>query len=242
MDARISPIGEGIWHVDGGNLRQPGGARIPVRSTVMRMRDRSLLIYSPIAFDDALAAALDALGEVAHVVAPSKLHHLYCASARARWPRATVHGAPGLAEKRGLAIDRTLGGGGAIDPSLDVEVIGGAPALNEAVVFHRASGTLVCADFLFHVTRPANLRTRMIFAMMGAGGGRLAQSRAWRVFRKDKRAARASIDRILAWPIAQVAPCHGEPVAIDARALAPRVTRAYGGVPPRAQLTSGPTS
>ena len=100
----------------------------------------------------------------------------------------------------------------------------------------------MCADFLFHVTRPANLRTRMIFAMMGAGSGRLAQSRAWRFFRKDKRAARASIDRVLAWPIAQVAPCHGEPCAADADALAGLVTRAYGGRPRRARLTSGPTS
>ena len=82
MDSRISAIGEGIWHVDGGNLRQPGGARIPVRSTVIRLRDRSLLIYSPVAFDDALAASIDSLGEVAHVVAPSKLHHLHCAPAR----------------------------------------------------------------------------------------------------------------------------------------------------------------
>ncbi|HSK05104.1 MAG TPA: hypothetical protein VK932_27835, partial [Kofleriaceae bacterium] len=110
-----------------------------------------------------------------------------------------------------------------------LELVGGVPELNEVVLFHRASGTLACADLLFHVTRPANLRTRIVLALMGAGGRRLAQSRAWAFLRKDRAAARASVARILAWPIARVAPCHGEPVEIDAAGLATRMSRLHGG-------------
>ena len=236
MDPLLSPIGEDIWHVDGGDLRQPGGARMPIRSTIVRLRDRSLLVYSPIAIDDALAAAIGELGEVAHVVAPNRLHWLYAAAASARWPRAIVHAAPGLAAKRPeLRVDRALGRDAepAWRDQLDVESIAGAPKLDEHVLFHRASGTLVCADLVFHITRPANLRTRLVLAMVGAGGGRLAQSRLWRLLRRDKRAARASLDRVLAWPIARVAPCHGEPIDVDAAALARVMRRAYGGVPAR---------
>jgi hypothetical protein len=230
----MTPIAPDVWQLVGPALRLPGGVRMPLGSTVFRLPDGTLAIYSPIAIDDAMAAELARLGEVAHVIAPNRLHHLHVSAALARWPDAKLHAPPGLAAKRpDLAVHHVLGGDP--DPAwqgvLDVEVVGGTPKIDEAVVFHRPSGTLACADFLFHVTRPANLRTRAVLALMGVGGGRLAQSRAWRFLRKDRGAARASVDRILAWPIAHVAPCHGEPLAIDAAGIAARVARVYGGRP-----------
>src|SRR5689334_9991276 len=95
----MDEIATDIWRVDGPELRMPGGVKIPASSTVIRLPDRSLLVYAPVAFDDAAAAAIDAAGEVAHIVAPNLYHHLSLAAAAARWPRATVHLAPGLAEK-----------------------------------------------------------------------------------------------------------------------------------------------
>ena len=47
--------------------------------------------------------------------------------------------------------------------------------------------------------------------------------------RKDKGAARASAERILGWPIARLAPCHGDPLELDAAGLAPHMTRLCGG-------------
>jgi hypothetical protein len=224
----MQPIAENVWQVEGPDLRMPGGVWMPSRCTVFRLPDRSLVMYSPVAFGEDDAAAIAQLGEVAHIVAPSKWHHLAVGAAAARWPRATVHGAPGLRDKRpDLHIDRELGASFA--PVLDVEVVAGVPKLNEGVLFHRPSGTLACADLVFHITRPANLRTRLVLAMMGVGGGRLAQSRAWRFLRRDRAAARGSIERILAWPIARIAPCHGEPIEIDAAALATRFRRIWGG-------------
>ena len=228
----MEQIASDVWHVAGASLRVPGGVRMPLASTLIRLPDRSLLLYSPVRIDDALAAEIAALGEVAHIVAPSLLHHLYVRDALVRWPRAVLHGVAGLAAKRtDLAVQRELGG--ALDPALRdaiaIEVIAGAPKLNEAVLFHRPSGTVACADFVFNITRPENLRTRMVLAMMGVGGRRLAQSRVWRFAIRDRAAARTSIDRILGWPITRVAPAHGEVQAIDAAALAGKLSRAYGG-------------
>ncbi|HLL21236.1 MAG TPA: hypothetical protein VK427_03845, partial [Kofleriaceae bacterium] len=98
--------------------------------------------------------------------------------------------------------------------------IEGAPRIGETVLFHRPSGTLVCADFLFNVTEPANTITKVVLAAMGTGGRRLAQSRAWKLLRKDKAALRTSIERVLAWPIQRVAMCHGHPVEVDAAGIA----------------------
>ncbi|HEY5945141.1 MAG TPA: hypothetical protein VIV40_06605, partial [Kofleriaceae bacterium] len=109
------------------------------------------------------------------------------------------------------------------------EVIGGAPKVNEALVFHRPSGSLLCADFLFNVTDPKNLRTRAVLSMMGVGGKQLMQSRMWSFLTKDRAAARASIDRMLAWPIKAVVPVHGEAVSTTASELAPKLSRSYKG-------------
>jgi hypothetical protein len=168
---------------------------------------------------------------VAHLVVPSLLHHLFAEAATRRWPRAMVHAAPGVERKQpGLRIDRELPGQGW--PGLEAELVGGTPKLNEVVLFHRPSGTLVCADLFFHVTHPENLRTRLVLALAGTGGGQLAQSREWSFARKDRAAARASVERILGWPIARVAMCHGGATPIDAAGLAPRMARLYGGPVP----------
>jgi hypothetical protein len=210
-------------------MRMPGGVVMPLNSIVIRLADRSLLLYSPIKLDDEQAAAIDAEGKVAHIVAPNLYHHLYAKAAHERWPSAKIHAAPGLAAKRSdLKIEQDLGLA-AIDPSIDVEVIGGAPKVNEAVLFHKPSGAMIVADFLFNVTEPANLRTKLALSMMGVGGKQLMQSRMWSFLTKDRAAARASIDRMLAWPIATIVPVHGEAVPITADALAPKLSRSYKG-------------
>ncbi|MBX3024997.1 hypothetical protein KF840_08820 [bacterium] len=220
MDA----IGDGIWYVRGADFPLPAGARMPLGSTVLRLADGSLLIYAPIAFAAAAAAAIDAAGAVSRIVAPNLLHHRFAGDALARWPRATFHAPPGLAGKRpDLPAARPL----AADDALDAIHLAGAPAVDETVLFHRPSRTLLCADLLFNLGQPANLSSRIVFALMGVTGG-LRQSRAWRFLRRDRTALRAALDRVLALPIAQVAPCHGEPVAVTSRQLIETMRRAYG--------------
>lgn len=231
LNYRMLPVSEDLWQMEGGDLRMPGGALFPIASTVIRLPDRSLVVYSPIEFDDAKAAELAALGEVAHLVAPSRFHYLFMRAAAARWPRATVHASPGVAAKcPDLRIDRVLGRDA--EPAwrdvLEVEHIGGVPKIDEVVLFHRPSHALVCADLVFHIARPPNLRARIVLAFMGAGGGKLAQSRTWGFLRSDRAAAQASVSRILAWPIERVVPCHGAPCAIDASGMASRLTRLAG--------------
>ena len=214
-------LGDDLWYLRGPDFTLPGGARMPLGCTVARLRDRSLLIYAPIGFDAEAAAAIDTLGRVAHLVAPNLFHHLYLSDALARWPDARLHAPAGLAAKRpdlpparGLdAPDPAWGG------ALELIRIDGAPRLDEHVLLHRPSGTLLCADLCFHIGRPANLASRLVFGLMGVGGERLAQSRAWRLLARDRAAARVAVERVLAWPIRQIAPCHGEPVAVTAGEL-----------------------
>jgi hypothetical protein len=211
-------------------MRMPGGVHMPLASTLLRLADGSLLLYSPVTLDDAQAAAINALGTVKHIVAPNLYPHLYLKAAHARWPSATVHAPPGLAAKRADVMIGNELTSGALD-GVDVEVIGGAPKINEVVLFHRASGAMLVADFLFNVTEPANARTRFVLALMGTGGKQLKMSRIWRFLGKDRPALRASIDRVLTWPIASVVPVHGEAMTITPTELAPKLKPAYKGTP-----------
>lgn len=227
----LTPIAPDVWHLQGEPKKFPGGLWLPIASTVVRLPDRTLLLYSPVALDDAAVAALAAEGEVAHIVAPSLIHHLWALAAAERYPRATLHATPGLAAKvPAFATARELTDAStAIDATLDSVLVAGAPKLNETVMLHRPSGVLMCADLLFNVTTHPNVMTKVILSMTGTGGKQLAQSRMWKLGVKDRAAARASIDRVLAWPVRWVAPGHGEPVAVDAATLAAKMTRIYGG-------------
>jgi hypothetical protein len=195
----MEAIADGVWQVRGPSLRFTGGVMVQSRSTVLRLHDGSLLVYSPIKD----MPGTDATGSVAHVVEPNKLHHLFVGRARERWPSATFH-------HRELRLD---------DPAIEAIHVDGVPKIDETVLFHVPSGTLVVADFVFNMTAE-DLRTRFAFALTGVGGNRVAQSREWKWSRKDKAASRASVERILAWPIKRVAFCHGDSVVIDGAGLA----------------------
>jgi hypothetical protein len=192
----VQQIADGVWQIGGPSLRFTAGVMIPSRSTVLRLASGANLVYSPI-------AEMPGVDNVAHVVEPNKYHHLFVAAARERWPTAQFH-------ERSANI---------ADDAIDAIQIDGVPKLDETVLFHRPSGTLVVADFVFNMTAE-NFITRLGFALTGVGGNRVAQSREWKWARKDKAAARASVERVLAWPIRRIAFCHGESVEMDSAGLA----------------------
>src|SRR5688500_11961837 len=76
------------------------GFGLPARMTVLPLSPSRLAIISPIPIDDALAQRIAALGEVAFLIAPNLLHHLYLAAASARYPQAQVLAPPGMRAKR----------------------------------------------------------------------------------------------------------------------------------------------
>ena len=75
-----------------------------------RLPGGRLWIHSPEQLDSALQAELSALGEVAHLISPNKLHHLFLAQWLEAYPSAISYAAPGLiGKRRDLRFDRELG-------------------------------------------------------------------------------------------------------------------------------------
>lgn len=203
-------------------MRFPAGVVLPIRMVVVRLPDGSLVLVSPIPMDDALAAEVAALGPVRYLVGPNLLHHLSLGPARERFPDATLYGAPGLAAKRSdLPFDGEIAGAPWGD-ALGAHLVAGAPRINEVVLHHAASSTLITTDLLFNIRTPANRRTAVVLAIAGTRG-RLARSREWMFLVKDRAAFDRSLDRVLALPFERVLMAHGDLVESDGRAEMARV-------------------
>lgn len=201
------------------DLRLPLGLRLPSRTVIVRLPGDKLVIHSPLSITDAFAKELDARGEVAHIVSPSNVHYLFLQKAAERWPKAKLHGAPGLEKKvKGLPFDALPEEGDpkAFGGELVVRKIGGVPYISEHLFLHPKSGTLLATDLVFNV-HACNFGMSLFLRVMGAYK-KLAQSRIWRVFTRDRKVASRAINDVLRWDFDRLVMAHGTVVESNARA------------------------
>ncbi|KIG15458.1 Methanol oxidation glmU-like protein [Enhygromyxa salina] len=205
----LNQLDDELWCVDALQPLGPG-VQFPARMTIVRLAD-GLWVHSPIAMDDALAAQINELGPVRHLVAPNCFHHLHMGPASARWPDAKVYAPVGLRAKRSdLRIDVDLvDGQGHWPDAIDVVEIAGAPALSEFVFLHRPSGTLVLCDLAFNMHEATGALTKLVLRMVGAWQ-RTTQSKLWRRITKDRAAAGRCCERMLALEFSRVIMSHGQ--------------------------------
>jgi hypothetical protein len=210
----MTPFAEGVW-LDRDPVRIVG-MRLTATMALLRLGDGELLAYSPVSLTPARRAAVEALGRVAHVYAPSLYHHRWAGEWAAAFPTARVHAPAGLAKK--LRIHRVLGDGGepAFTGVVDELHIDGF-RLDETVLVHRPSRTLVVADLVHNVGRPDGAWTQLYTRAMGFYD-RVALSRMirWAGF-SDRAAARRSVDSVLAQPFERLVVGHGAPLDAGAK-------------------------
>jgi hypothetical protein len=146
----LTPAVDGtIWTLD-----RPvwfSGIRQRVRTTVVRLEDGSLLLHSPAPPTDTLAEQLRSLGSVRWLVVPNCWHHLGTPAAAACFPEAQVV-APASALKRNqaLKVHRDIRDArfGEHVPELETLPLQGLPFLDETVLYHRPTQTLLAADLV----------------------------------------------------------------------------------------------
>jgi hypothetical protein len=188
------------------------GLPVGTRMTVMRLAGGRLLLHSPVRLDAALRAELDALGRVCYAVAPNRVHHLYADGVARSYPEARLWVAPGLERKR-TDLDFVA----VLDDEPPVEwrdevgqvFFRGRPYENEVVFLHRPSRTLLLCDLAFNFGPRAAAPTRLLMKLIRSYG-RFGPSKLDPLLVRDRRAARESLERILAWDFDRVVVAHGE--------------------------------
>lgn len=218
----LEPFAKDVWTAT--RRARFFGVETGSRMTVVRLADGGLFVHSPVALDAATRAAVDALGPVRAVVAPSVFHHLHVGAWMEAHPDAVFAACPGLEWKRpDLAFDVVTAD--EVHPTWGADldqVYFSARRENEVVFFHRASRTLVCADALLNLSGHPDPWTRRVAALMG----NRAPGLGWpeRIMVRNRELARRQVERILAWDIEGIVLGHGPLVPRGGREV---VRRAY---------------
>lgn len=133
------------------------------RSIAIKMRDGRLWVVPSTPLDEPTRAKIDAMGEVAYLVAPDNVHHLFLKDFHAAYPSAKVVGTEGHEEKRPDVKFTGIYGRDAPTTQYGYEselVPQYFPTFaNKDVAFlHKDSKTLITADLLFNL--PCNQQYR----------------------------------------------------------------------------------
>lgn len=217
----FKPLGDSIWvtHVPFKVL----GAPLGKTTTVMRLKDGDLIIHSgaPLGAED--VAAVCELGRPRWLMEGSRMHDTFARSMRALFPEVTYLLPPRFplstealapAEKLKVnALPESWNG------EIEVERIGGVPAVEEHAVWHRPSGTLILSDLVFNLALAPGARVPFFLRWISGIKAFPATSRLVKLATKDKQAAARSIDRVLAWDFERVVVGHGEIMAVNAKDL-----------------------
>jgi hypothetical protein len=224
-------IAAGVWGLDR-QLRFPGGALLPSRTTIVRLSGGELVILSPPALHGTEgAAAIDSIGVVRYVVAPNTFHYTYVAGFMVCYPDATLLAAPGLPERvPELPPAEELGPGRpeAWSGQLDFAVLGPVRGLSEVVFFHVPSRSLILTDLAFNLTRFDRALDRAAWRVgagipHGFGPGRTSRS----LLLRDPVEARRCLCRASEWPIERIVVAHGDVVEHDAKERFSKAFAAY---------------
>jgi hypothetical protein len=127
-----------------------------------------------------------------------------------------------------LRIDAELGD--APDPEwaedVDQVPVRGNLIATEFAFFHRGSGTILLCDLIQHFDRGRFSGWRALVARLDLMTAPEPEvPRKFRLAFVDRRAARASLARILAWPADRVVMAHADPIRTGGRAFVARAFR-----------------
>jgi glyoxylase-like metal-dependent hydrolase (beta-lactamase superfamily II) len=207
------------------------GAEIGTRMTVVRLSDGGLLVHSPIRLTPELELKLASIGRVEHVLAPNLDHYLFVADFKQRYPQARFYAAPGVAPKLpAVRFDAELRFGETIPLGDGIEQawFRSNHQLQELVLLHRATRTLITSDLAFNIQASDGLLSKVMLKLNNSYLT-FGPSRVCRAHITEPAMAREDVDAILALKPERAIVAHGEILNAGATAA---LERAYGWLHP----------
>ena len=214
----LEPVASDLWIAEGAPVH-PFGLTVPIRMTVIRLHDGSLLLHSPVQHSAALAAALLALGPVRYLLAPSFAHWMMLPAWQAAFPEARTLAAPNMTQRRpirraGLRIDGEIT---EVPPEawrddLAHVVLHGGLGFAEVALLHVPTRTAILTDLVQNLDPDHMPRLMRLVAgplgMAARNGQPPVTLRT--IVRLGGAPARAAAARIVAWQPERVIFSHGD--------------------------------
>ncbi|MCB1682935.1 MAG: DUF4336 domain-containing protein [Pseudomonadales bacterium] len=213
----LFPIGESIWLAEG-PIVDFHGFPYPTRMVVIRLSKGDLWVWSPIALNDELTSEVKALGHIAHLISPNKIHHLYLTEWLKVFPSALVWGpASSIRKLRHIGFQPALTAKAppAWRDEIDQFWFHGSFFMDEIVFQHRASRTAILGDlsenfstgFLEEHWAPWQRRVAKWWRIVDGYGYAPLE---WRLSWMHREPARVALRGLLAARPEQVVMAHGE--------------------------------
>jgi hypothetical protein len=203
----LQPIAEGLWCLNS-HFRTAlflGSVRMTVLAG-----DGGLVLYSPVALEEADVRELESLGRVAAIVAPNTVHHLSLRAAADAFPSARVLVPKGLEAKIGplpRAQTMTREHPPALPGGID-HFIFDRHAIRETMLFHRASRTLVTADLLYNYQPEHGTGEKRFFRLIGNyGAPKVAFYHRFAL--REKAAVYEMVAQVRTWAPRRIVMAHG---------------------------------
>lgn len=217
----LERFADNVWLLDGDRVHM---FAIPfqTRSVIIRLTDGSLWVHSPVGLTARRMAAVQALGPVAHLVAPNKLHSLALADWAKAFGDARVWVSPEFGQRHPVQPGWTpLGPERQEGWPEEIEAIpfAGHRVLDDTVFLHRLSRTLIITDILQnHDPDGDNWFWRNVKRLAGVGGPEGGVPLDFRMTVRDRHLMRAAAETILGWDFDRITLSHGACVTGDAKA------------------------
>jgi len=206
------------------------GAQFNARMTLARRQDGALVVHSPAPISDAGRREIEALGRVAVIVAPGNFHHMHVAACQRHFPDAETWICPGVEAKQPtLSYDGLLTR--SPTPALadfDLVLVAGR-LMSEVAMLHRPSRTLLLVDLIENfsdATAGTNWALKMWWSVFGMWN-KVVPAPEYRFGFRDRSAATAALEQIVAWDFDRIVIAHGDLIEHDARDVARRAWRRY---------------
>ncbi|KAH8806097.1 beta-lactamase-like protein [Xylogone sp. PMI_703] len=216
-----------------------------MRSTLVKLANGSLAVFSPISLTTEIRDTIKAQGgKIRYIAAPGTEHHLYLTEWKEAYPDAQIIAPERLQEKREnsskfkgttfqhiftRANKHNIKISDEFEGEFDVEYMDGHSS-HELIFCHKPTRTLIEADLLFNmpaleqyskssISPLSGIANRFMRPFVTAQHPATWQRRfAWYVLSSaDRKSFTESIARIYAWDFDRLIPCHGDVIETGAK-------------------------
>jgi glyoxylase-like metal-dependent hydrolase (beta-lactamase superfamily II) len=177
--------------------------------TVVRLASGAVVIHSTAKFTAADKRRIEELGNPQWLVEATKFHDSFSEDGRAAFPELTYLVPEGFPKADKLNA-QPLDAPAAWREELQVRRLDGMPAVQEHVVFHAPSRTLIVADLVFNFGEDAPRWTKFLARHFMRLPNLSGMSLAFRLMIRDKTAFLRSIAEVMRWDFDRVIVGHGE--------------------------------
>jgi hypothetical protein len=204
------------------------GADLRRMVTAIRLRSGELIIHSTGPFTPGDVAKIIGLGKPGWLLDVMLRHDTFAKHGREAFPNIPFLAPEGFSEVVGFSTEPLIPAPTAWGDEVEVLRLEGIPTMQEHLVFHRTSRTLIVADLLFNFGPGTSAWTR--FLVLCAVGSRHhpGMSRPFRMAVKDKAAFQRSIATLTKWDFDRIIVGHGEIIATDGKRQLARALKEAG--------------